>query len=70
MCRQYIGKFKQIECKASLQNATFHHAQLKGSVRVTVWFQVITESQINLAKVYSHDEMIMLKGHVVVSNLF
>jgi len=39
---------------------SFHHAQLKARVRVTVWFQVITESQINMAKVYSHGEMMML----------
>jgi len=42
----------------------FHHAQLKARVRVIVWFQVITEGQINMAKVYSHGEMTMLKVYV------
>ena len=33
-------------------------------VRVTVCFWDIAEGQINMAKVYFHDEMTMLEGYV------
>jgi len=59
-----LVNFTQIKCKTSLLNAIISPCITSMPVGVIVCFQVILESQINMAKVYFHGEMTMLKGYV------